>query len=660
MAKLKMKKIEILAPNERSKEILDLLQLRSAVEITECEKNDSLYSPSTRQTASQLEKYLSSANESLGVLDSYCPEKKNLLAAFAGKSEMPLSEYEKRADKASAILAQCIDILSAKKNIDQSKTDIARIKALMTGLEGWLPLEVPMQFGETGQTKVFIGTLPAAYTADELETRLYDACGGEEKISCKIISSEKTLSRAVICAHRSCSDTVFAALRELGFAYPADPTKHPPKVRYERYKCDIAKLEKQITESETLIKSKCDIREDIKFLCDYLSIRRSKYDALEKLGMSSSIVVINGWIAEDNTASLTNELEEKFGAAVSVTDPGEDEEPPVLLKNNSFAAGVESVTEMYSVPGKNDIDPNPVMSFFYYAFFGIMLSDAGYGLIMVLAMLIAKFKLKPSGNMKRTIDMYFYCGVSTLIWGALFGSWFGDIIPVVSEQFFGKKLPSLAIWFEPVNDPMKLMMYSFLFGIIHLFVGLGVRFYELWKHGEKLAAVCDVIPIYLLVTGIVPLAGGIIIDFDPTLKTIGKYLALAGAVLVVLTSGRSAKNIIGKLGGGLYGLYNAGSGYLGDVLSYSRLLALGLCTGVIGSVVNILGTIPENKIVKLLLLIPVFLFGHTVNLVINLIGAYVHTNRLQYVEFFSKFYEGGGRSFTPLSTQTKYFTIKED
>ena len=180
--------------------------------------------------------------------------------------------------------------------------------------------------------------------------------------------------------------------------------------------------------------------------------------------------------------------------------------------------------------------------------------------------------------------------------------------------------------------------------------------------GNKIGAICDCIPVYMLVIGAAPIGANIIKagTFAPEVTNVSKWLALAGLILVVLTSGRNSKNIFGKLGLGLYGLYNTASGWLSDILSYSRLLALGLCTGVIATVINILGTIPENKVVKLLMFIVVFIFGHTVNMIINLIGAYVHTNRLQYVEFFSKFYEGGGRSFTPLKSNTKYFNIKED
>ena len=377
--------------------------------------------------------------------------------------------------------------------------------------------------------------------------------------------------------------------------------------------------------------------------------------------MTNRVFVLRGYIPEKRVEKVVGALEKSYTVAVEVTDPDrETQDAPVLLENNAFAAPVESITEMYSLPGKDDIDPNPVMAFFYYVFFGLMLSDAGYGLLMVIAMLFAKAKLKLEPKMKKTVNMFLYCGISTMFWGTMFGSWFGDAPQVIAREFFGKEIGSTAVWFEPVNDPMKLLLYSFLFGIIHLFVGLGVRFYMLWKDGKHLDAICDVVPVYLLVTGAAPLCAGIIIDVPTMFTTIGKYLAIAGAVLTVLTSGRSSKNILGKLGGGLYGLYNTASGYLGDILSYSRLLALGLSTGVIATVINLLGTMPGNKIVKLILFIFVFLVGHTANIAINLIGTYVHTNRLQYVEFFSKFYEGGGRSFTPLKANTKHFRFKEE
>ena len=201
---------------------------------------------------------------------------------------------------------------------------------------------------------------------------------------------------------------------------------------------------------------------------------------------------------------------------------------------------------------------------------------------------------------------------------------------------------------------MKLLLYSFLFGIIHLFAGLAVRFYMLWKDGKKLDAFCDVIPVYLLVAGIAPLGAGIIIDVPQTLTNVGKYVALVGAVLTVLTSGRSSKNIIGKLGGGLYGLYNTASGYLGDILSYSRLMTLMLAGSVIASVFNTLGAIPGNVVFFLL----VSVAGNGLNFALNLLSCYVHDLRLQCLEYFGKFYQDGGKPFEPLAINTKYVDIQ--
>lgn len=419
-------------------------------------------------------------------------------------------------------------------------------------------------------------------------------------------------------------------------------------------------LKKKIEDAEESIKTFADIRDELEFVIDYFALRIEKYESLKKISLSKNTFILKGYISENHAVSIAKELEQKYAAAVTITQPEEDEEPPILLKNNAFAAPVESVTEMYSLPNNDDVDPNPIMAFFYYMFFGIMLSDGGYGLVMVIAMLIAKKKFNLEEKTKKTVNFFLYCGLSTVFWGAMFGGWFGDIIQIVGKQFFDKDIPSLALWFEPVRDPMKLLLYSFLFGIIHLFVGLGVRFSILWKLGKKLDAILDVVPVYLLVLGAAPLGAGVVIAVPVAIATIGKYLAMAGAVLIVLTSGRSTKNIVGKLGGGLYGLYNAGAGYMSDILSYSRLLALGLSTGVIASVVNVLGTIPSNLITKAFMLIFVFVIGHTVNIAVNLIGSYVHTNRLQYVEFFSKFYEGGGRAFTPLKADTKYYRFKEE
>ncbi len=358
--------------------------------------------------------------------------------------------------------------------------------------------------------------------------------------------------------------------------------------------------------------------------------------------------------------SVKKEIEKKHTAVISGFEPAEDEDVPVLLENGSFSSPVEGITKMYAMPSKTDVDPTPVMSFFYYLFFGMMLSDAGYGVVLVIGTMIARKKFKLENSMRKTLIMFRNCGISTIFWGALFGSWFGDIVQIVGREFFGKEIGSIALWFQPLDDPIKLLLYSFGLGILHLFLGVGVSFKMAWDDGRKLDAFLDTVPIYLTILGVAPLAASILTEVPQILKTVGMYVMIAGVVLLVLTAGRSSKSIFGKLFGGLYALYNTATGWLSDILSYSRLLALGLATGSIAGVINLIGTMPENKAVKLVLLIVVFIVGHTANLAINLLGAYVHTDRLQFVELFSKFYTGGGREFTPFAVNTKYIKFKEE
>ena len=277
--------------------------------------------------------------------------------------------------------------------------------------------------------------------------------------------------------------------------------------------------------------------------------------------------------------------------------------------------------------------------------------------------------------------MYLFCGLSTVFWGAMYGSWFGDAPAVICREFLHKDFnPLPPLWTDAVKDTMNVLIMCFILGLAHLFWGVLMKGWTDIKNGHKLDAVFDTIPTFLTVIGIAPVFFGLFVqdsipdDYSPlgtvlyntfmivhnSLKGVSTYILIAGVALVILTAGRSSKSIGGKIGGGLYGVYNLFSGYLGDVLSYARLLALGMATGVIGQVMNMLGTMPKNPVIKAVAFVLVFCAGHAANLAINIIGAYVHTNRLQYVEFFSKFYEGGGRAFVPFAADTKYYRFKEE
>lgn len=656
-----MQKIELLALLTDSKKIIDSLQRSGTVQIEKTEAPESMYSMDTSVNVTQITKFLDISKEALEVLNSFSPANKKLTDSFKPRSEMELSKYLDMADDADLIMSRCYELLSLKKNITEKKADVLRNQTVIDSLSVWRALDIPLDTVKTDKTSVLIGSFPEEYTDETLKEKIAVLLPQIETVDCEVVVSSKVQTCAVIMCMRENEDEVFDALRSFGFQRVSEQFSKPVIEVIDDYQKKIDGLNSEVEDCGEKIKKFSSERDDIEFLIDYFTIRADKYEAFKSMSMSRNVFYFRGYIPQKYCEKTVSRLENEFTVAITVSEVADDDEnEPVLLKNNAFAAPVEEITEMYALPGRHDIDPNAIMSFFYYMFFGMMFSDAGYGLIMVVATLLILLKCKPEGKKKKTVMMYMYCGISTMFWGIMFGSFFGDIINIIRYDFLGLEKIRLYAWLDPQNDLMTTMLWCLLFGVIHLFIGVAVKGYMEWRDGDRLGALCDTVSIYLAVGGALPLCAGMIMEVPDSFKTVGKYCALAGVALIILTAGRASKSIGGKLGAGLYALYNTVTGYLGDILSYSRLLALGLVTGIIGSVVNMMGALPQNIILKAVLLTIVFIFGHTVNFGINVIGAYVHTNRLQYVEFFSRFYEGGGKPFNPLKVNTKTFKFKEE
>lgn len=656
-----MLKIELISTLSSSKDIIDFLQRRGVVEISEHETPEAMNNLDTAINVSQLEKMKNTASAAREVVGFYAPQGGGLLASFKPPVPIELKDFLVKEDESDSTLSLCYDILDLEKRITDSKAEIVRLETANNSLSVWEKLDVPLKSNSTKFTSLIIGTFPDLQTESSVKEKLAVNNPDLEAYDIEIVYSSDVQSCAAVLCLKGEESKMLEALRAMGFVKPADSAdstaKEAQKLNSER----IEKLKENIESYTEKLKSYGDKAEKIDFLIDCLDMRIDKYEALERISVTDNIFYASGYIPERYAEKTVKQLEERFSAAVNITEPDENEDVPVLLKNNSFASPVEGITEMYSLPGKHDIDPNAIMGFFYYVFFGMMFSDAGYGLLMVIATAIVLIKAKPEGEKRKTVLMYLYCGISTMFWGIMFGSFFGDVINIVRVNYLHLPEMRLYVWLNPQGDDlMTTMLFCFLFGIIHLFVGVAIKGYMEWKDGDKFGAIVDTLSIFMAVGGAAPICAGMIIEMPEAITKYAKYIALTGVVLIILTAGRASKGIFGKLGAGLYALYNTVSGYLSDILSYSRLLALGLVTGIIGSVVNMMGTLPKNMVVKTVLFIIVFIFGHTVNFGINVIGAYVHTNRLQYVEFFSRFYEGGGNAFTPLKVKSKTFEFKEE
>lgn len=670
MAVMPMQRIGIYALKSRRKPILELIQRRGVVEIHAEKAEDAVFRQTdTAPAKARFENNTSTLQAALEALDKLEPEKKSLLAPLEGRTPIPLSRYEETAGAAGKTLRAASRVNALWKKCADDRAEILRLEAQIRMLEPWSRLDVSMRTTGTASTAAFIGSFPAEYTEEALKAEIARGAPEIDGVAVEVLSAGTQQTCAFLLCHASNGAKLEAFLRSIGFTYPADRSKKPPQARMQDLNARIEKLRAEIDGAEAEIRTYAALRGAMQYTIDYFSMRIEKYDVLGRLWQSPHVFVITGYIPAESAPALEKELTEKFEAYVELETPAEDEDVPVKLKNNAFAAPVEGVLESYSMPGRKEIDPSTLMAVFYYFLFGMMLSDAGYGLLMVIGCGIALAKFKNmEESLQKFLKMFLYCGISTVFWGAMFGSFFGDAVTVIGKTFFNVDIAIPALWFTPLNEPMRLLLFSFLIGVIHLFAGLGAQFYQLARQGLWKDAVFDVVFWYMLVGGGIlyllsmqMFADMVSLGFTlpAAVGTAGAIAAGIGAVGIVLTAGRESRSPFKRLLKGLYGLYGVSS-YLSDILSYSRLLALGLATGVIASVFNQMGAMLGNSPAGVAVFVFAFLVGHTLNLGINVLGAYVHTNRLQFVEFFGKFFEGGSRKFNPFSAKTKYFKITEE
>ncbi len=668
MAVMPMKRVQILALKKDRKKVLELLQRIGTVEINYDLPQDDVFTKTDMSASSaQFMKHSEAADSALGILDRVSPENKGMLSSLEGRKEIALPEYDMYVKQHKDIAAEAYKIIGLDKREAELKAEIPKLEMERTSLEPWKTFDLPLDYSGTKKTDVIAGTLPGEETMETLLMKIGEADPSLTDFDAQIISHTQIQTCVFFICKKDSTPKLQEALRTMGFA-KAPLSSRTPALQMKRIEEDISAAGQEMKDIEHSIAAFAPDRGKLKFIRDYYIMRADKYNVISDLSQSHRTFVLEGYLPEEDTAELEKKLE-PFDLALEFTEPGPDEDVPVKLKNNNYAAPVESVVESYSMPARGEMDPSAIMAGFYYICYGLMLSDAAYGMIMAgaTAYCLKKYPKMEEGT-RKFLKMFFYCGLSTIFWGFMFGSFFGDAVNVIATTFFNRpdiKLP--ALWFEPVNKPMKMLVFSFVVGIVHLFTGLGIKFYSEWKAGNKLDAIYDAGFWYLFVGGgIVYLLTmkmftdmlGLSFTLPAAAGSAAAAAAAVGCVGVILTGGRESRNWFKRILKGLYAAYGI-TGYLSDILSYSRLLALGLATSVISTVFNKMGSMLGGSLIGGIVFILVFVVGHLMNVAINALGAYVHTNRLQYVEFFGKFYQGGGRKINPFGEKTKYYKIME-
>ena len=643
-----MEKLTVIADRSGLDDLLSRLMRLRCVSLVDTPPGDGVESLAPTADVPTAAAFAARVDAVLPILAKHSRRK---FAIFRPQAEVSFTEFagDGRYDLAVKVVEETEKILAQQaewKAVRDAKA--AQMQTYIPYLDWNKPLDLP----GTDATTAFLGSLPGGTSPDAVLDALQDRAAVVQ-----VVYNDSTGLYIFAVAHRSEAEATRKALSGIGFLPASFPDAHgTAKALFDRADRERRDAADHLEHLEIQLDSLAERIVEVEILSDIAHTATLREQHKARLTATKQCALLTMWCPVYQKERVKRVLE-RADAAYEFTLPGEGEDVPVLLRNNAFARNFEWVVGMYSYPAYGKFDPTFVMSIFYFLIFGLMFADAGYGLVLSLVCFCAVRFLKPREGMKRFLLMFGYCGISCIICGVLFGSYFGNFPLAFMENVLGKTpsqmphlsiLPSeaanVAVLFDPLQNPMAFLIVSLAVGAVHLIAGMAVKAYILCRRKQFLTALFDIGSYWLLFAGI-----GVIF----VARVAGIVLLVCGVLAILLTQGRDRKGIGGKLiggFGGLYGLINYGS----DLLSYSRILALGLAAAVIGQVVNILATLKGATFIGFLLMIVVFCIGHLLNLVINVLGSFVHTSRLQYIEFFGKFYEDGGTPFRPIAPADRY------
>ena len=659
MAIIKMQKLAVVGlAQDKEKLMKDLMDI-GVLELTEvASTEESPIEGLARDTdikATELpEKKAQTAMSALSVLEKYGGLKEPLIFT---RRHIKKQKFMAAGEEASKTEVKISKLLELSEKIKEEEAGVGKAEAEIAAITPWSELDIPLEEKETKTADITLGIAPKA-EVENFEGFMQGIDAELTYAVLKQVSEDKDYIYIAVLTGKPETKPLLEAAKQAGFSEVSFPQAvGTPKAYLEKLNKEIEAAGTRIADLKEQIKKLSPSKEEIENYADFFAVEADRQRIREKLLKTNSTFMLEGWLPV-RTKDAVSQILDANDAYYKFRDPEEGEEVPVLLENKSFFAPTEAVTEMYSLPSYFGFDPTSIYSLFYIIFFGMMFSDAGYGLLLAVGcgVILKKFELE--GTMYKMIKLFFYSGISTIIWGVLFGGFFGDLIGVFSSTFLGGDAAFNAVWFNPLDDPMKLLIFSLILGVIHLFIGMGIAAYMQIREGKIADAIAEEGVWCLEILGLAAWLGGSAAFDSQVLSTIGMWMSIIGAVGILIAGGRGKKGF-GRITGGLGNLYNITS-WISDILSYARLLALGLATGVIAQVVNTMGSLFGGGVAGLIFFVLVFFAGHAINFAINMLGAFIHSARLQYVEFFGKFYVDGGEAFDPFRRKTKFVRIDEE
>lgn len=635
-----MKHLRLLGMESEREALLKAMQDMECVEISSIDGSEEALKSGF---AKPDDKALMSAQEAsrayrtaLASLDRFAPEKKGMFRKRQGVSRAAFFSAESEENARTA--AETIN--KDTRRLGEIESERTKNEALRATLAPWLTVDASLG-GADGALAVFFGTAGLNVTDDALKA-LADSLDG--LLTWQQASSDRSLRYLLVMCHGSVKERALSALRDLGFSTVSfrgmtGTAKENDKALAE----NLAALEKERQEIEQRIAGLGGKREALLEASDRAAIALRREEAKSRLVGTDKVFLLEGWLPADRCAEIEKTLK-PFTCAIETREPTEDEYPqvPVQLKNNKLTRPLNMVTEMYSLPAYGTLDPNPLMAPFFILFYGIMMADMGYGLLMMIASVIISKKYRPKGTSGELFSLLGLCGISTFIMGALTGGFFGDFLTQLVAIVSPGTVFALPKLFDPLDDLTMILIGSMALGMVQIVTGMAISLIEKCKRKKFLDAFFEEITWWIVFIGIALLALGK-----------GAAVLYVGCVLVLLGPIVQGKGW-GRLTGVFGSLYNHVTGYFGDILSYTRLMALMLAGSVIAQVFNMLAAMPGNVIAFII----ISMLGNAMNFGLNLLGCYVHDLRLQCLEFFNKFYVDGGKPFRPMTLDTEYVDLQ--
>ncbi|WP_071025640.1 V-type ATP synthase subunit I [Peptoniphilus raoultii] len=646
MAIVNMSKFDLFIFKDQRENFLKKIQKFKYVHLVNHERKDEdeeLSEVSRANELMEIDDKISKAKEAIEILEKYKKKKSALKAMKEGKENLTFDELLKRAGvfdfekyygEVSKIKKDNDDILAELTDLDQKIFD----------LNPWKSIDFPLEkLDAFKDVSVYTGTIPDRYRA-EFENSLKN----NDLIYIDKVHVDKNYSYYLIICHKSEDEKCNEVFRKMGFTISNFKDAGKAEDLIKSYKDKKEDNKKKIQENVDKLKTYVKFLDDFQIYYEYLRNEKLKTISSQKFLDTKNLDLIEGYVPRDmlgNFEKLVKDLVGENYYFVSKDAERDSKEVPIMLKNNKLIRPFEFMTEMYSLPKYNEIDPTPFFAPFYFIFAGIMVGDLGYGLLVFIGSLIALKSFNLDKGQRKFIQFFNYLSISTMIFGLIFGSFFGGII----------KLPSLI---DPAADTTEMLLLSLLLGGIHIFFALGINGYMKIRDGHPKDAFFDVGLWYMVLVGSIGFGISKVITMNPLVSKILFWTMIVSMIGIVLTGGRDQKSLGGKFGWGIYSLYGITS-YIGDFVSYLRLMALVLSGSFIGVAVNMVaGMLFGSSIFGKIFAVLIFLVFQAFNAFLSYLSAYVHTARLTYVEMFNKFYEGGGRPFKKMIEDSKYFNIE--